>query len=118
MTSLNSATLPQVSGCRREAEPAGRHEAMEDGTLVWFSTTATGVRRTWACEWWGLTSAQLSTLETALLASVAVGKSFTPPDEATSYTVVADPRWKVEMRKTASGIRYWVSATLRVVTPA
>ena len=117
MTSLNSTTLPQVSAYQPGREGAGRHEAMEDGTLAFFTTTTTGVRRVFDVEWWGVTSDQRSTIETALLAAVMVGKAFVPPDTATSYTVVCDPKWQVKARKTAAGVRYWITATLREQVP-
>ena len=75
-----------IEGCAREAVGEGAILEMANGSIVYDYTTT---RYRWALRWVGMTGAELTTIQTQAL--IKTSQTFSPPDEAGTYTVYVVP---------------------------
>jgi hypothetical protein len=89
-TTLGGSTLADpiagTEGCEKTAVGEGKFLTMADGSIRLQSTTT---RYHFHLRWRGLTAAQVTTILTKYL--VKTSQSFSPPEEAGSYTVLVCP---------------------------
>lgn len=111
---LGGTTLPHPSQFRRRRTYRGGRREMADGSLA-VDLVSTTAKHTFDLEWPGLTSAELSTVQTAVAAIKDTAGAFLSPENV-SYTVHLDdaaPELDIEMFRAGSSDRFRVSLRLR-----
>jgi hypothetical protein len=99
-------------------EIIGEEVERADGSVVRRTTNGTGFRRTWTPRWEKLTTAQLSSLRGAWEDAIQGAVNWSPPDDASSYSVIACGNMTYDLQTWNDENRYDVSGGyLKEVSP-
>jgi len=89
-TTLDGVTLAKPASCPYTDAPIGPVVERADGSVVRRTTNSTGHRRIWTPKWEGITVAELTTLRTEWEDALQGAVNWSPPDDASAYSVIAD----------------------------
>jgi len=96
-TTLDGVTLANPIACSVDDAPIGPVVERADGSVVRRTTNSTGHRRTWHPQWKGITAAELATLLTEWEDALQGAVNWSPPDTASTYSVIADGQLRYTM---------------------